>query len=109
MIHYAQLENSPRLQRLYKFLLDGMPHTTRDIVHGAEIMAVSTAVDELRENGFVIECRPVGRGRYEYQLQKPAPACCKQGTEEGVIPLTLPSPTRGEGKFTEGEGQLSLL
>lgn len=69
MIHYAQLENSPRLQRLFKLLSDGKAHTTRDIVYGAEIVAVSTAVDELRENGFVIECRPVRKGVYEYQLK----------------------------------------
>ena len=68
MIHYAKLESSERLQRLYKFLLDGKAHTTRDIVYGAEIMAVSTAVDELRENGFEIECRPVRKGVYEYQM-----------------------------------------
>ena len=80
-----------------------------EIIRDAQVCAVSTAVAELRLNGFVIECRPVGRGRYEYQLQKTERSHTGHGNEEGVIPLTLPSPTRGEGKFTEGEGQLSLL
>ena len=68
-MHFAKLDNSPRLQRLRAFLSDGRWHTTMDISRGADICAVNSAVDELRENGFVIPCRPAGvRGRYEYQL-----------------------------------------
>lgn len=74
-IKYAKLHNSPRLQRLLKFLSDGKKHTTKEIFIGADICAVNTAVDELRENGFDIPCnlREVKEDRskiYEYQLCK---------------------------------------
>lgn len=74
-IHYARLDNSPRLQRLLKFLSDCKPHTTREIFIGADICAVNTAVDELRENGFDVPCklREVKKDSsriYEYQLCK---------------------------------------
>lgn len=74
-IHYAKLYNSPRLQRLLKFLSDGKKHTTKEINRGADIQAVNTAVDELRENGFDIPCklREIKEDRskiYEYQLCK---------------------------------------
>lgn len=70
MIHYAQLEHSPRLQRLNAYLLEqnGRWRTTRDIIVGANICAVNTAVDELRCNGVAVDCRCAGRGRYEYRL-----------------------------------------
>lgn len=67
-VHYARLAESPRLQRLFALLGDGQWHGTRDIVHNAEVMAVNTAVTELRRNGYRIQCRCVGRGRYEYRL-----------------------------------------
>lgn len=55
-MNYARYETSDRLQRTLEFLLDGQPHTTRDIANGADICAVSAAVDELRENGFDVPC-----------------------------------------------------
>lgn len=66
-IHAAQLENSPRLQRLTAYLSDGRWHGTRDIVENGYIMAVNSAVTELRVNGIQIETRCVGKGRYEYR------------------------------------------
>jgi hypothetical protein len=55
-IHYAKLENSPRLQRLLALLKAAGKRgaTTRDISLGAEIFAASTAVVELRKNGFTV-------------------------------------------------------
>ena len=41
--------------------------TTRDIVYGANVMAVNTAVAELRHNGVDVACRCKGRGVYEYR------------------------------------------
>ena len=67
-IHYAKLDNSPRLQRLYALLQRG-PATTREIVTGADICAVNTAVDELRENGISVICESIGKGRYQYRLE----------------------------------------
>jgi hypothetical protein len=55
-IHFAKFEESPRLQGVLGFMLDGLPHTGLEIIHGANITAVSAAADELRENGFAMDC-----------------------------------------------------
>jgi hypothetical protein len=72
-IKYANLDNSPRLQRLMHLLSDCREHSTLDIIHGAGICAVNTAVAELRKNievyGINIICRKADRNRYMYQLQ----------------------------------------
>jgi len=52
----AILENSPRLQRVFKVLLDGQKHTTRDIIRRAAVCAVNSIVAELRENGINVTC-----------------------------------------------------
>ena len=61
-IHYANLATSPRLQRLLAILREypgGL--TTRQIVNRARIMAVPSAVCELRKQGFAITCKISGR------------------------------------------------
>ena len=63
-MHYARLEHSPRLQRLLAVLRQGGWYSTRDLVKQAEVMAISSAVDELRANGFEVQCER--RGRYWY-------------------------------------------
>lgn len=55
MMHYAIIDNSPRLQRLAEYLADGEWHSTRDIIHGANICAVNSAVSELRHNGYTVD------------------------------------------------------
>jgi hypothetical protein len=55
-IHFAKFAESERLQRVLYFMLDGQPHTALEIIHGANITAVSAAACELRENGFRVEC-----------------------------------------------------
>ncbi len=55
-IHFARYEESDRLQRVLDFMLDGLPHTGLEIIEGAKVTAVSAAADELRENGFAMEC-----------------------------------------------------
>lgn len=54
---YARIDNSPRLQRLAEYLADGRWHTTLDIVAGAMVCAVNSAVAELRANGIPVACR----------------------------------------------------
>ena len=54
-MHAATL-SSPRLRRVLAVLADGRPHTTRDIVRRARVMAVSACVAELRTHGAVIDC-----------------------------------------------------
>ena len=69
-LHAALLENSPRLQRVAKLLSDGKPRSTRDIIRGADVCAVSTIVDELRAaiNGFDIQCNQVAHNCWEYKM-----------------------------------------
>jgi biotin operon repressor len=59
-MHSALLSKSDRLKRVFNLLLDGQKHSTRDIVMGASVMAVSAVVSELRENGIDIECQREG-------------------------------------------------
>ena len=69
-IHAALLENSPRLQRVAKFLSDGKPRSTREIIIECDVCAVNAIVDELRDpkNGFDIECKRVSRTVWEYKM-----------------------------------------
>ena len=47
---------SPRLQRVLALLKDGKPHTTREIVRKAHVVAVNSCIAELRANGAEILC-----------------------------------------------------
>lgn len=67
-MNYANVEKSPRLQRTLRVLRAGGWHSTRALMRAADICAVNSVVAELRANGFAIDTRCVGRGRYEYQL-----------------------------------------
>ena len=70
-IHYARFIKSDRLQRLLLFMLDGKIHTTLEIIQGAGVCAVNSAVCELRRNGFSCYC--ISRSRpASYQLTDPA-------------------------------------
>lgn len=69
-IKYANVETSERLQRLLRFLSDYKEHTTLEIILGADIAAVNSAVDELRENGFTITCRRLARNRWAYRMER---------------------------------------
>lgn len=48
--------SSPRLQRVLAVLRDGRPHTTREIVRRAHVVAVNSCVAELRTHGAQIVC-----------------------------------------------------
>ncbi|WP_210879197.1 helix-turn-helix domain-containing protein [Roseovarius autotrophicus] len=54
-MHHAPL-TSPRLQRVLAVLRDGRPHTTREIVRRAHVVAVNSCIAELRANGAEILC-----------------------------------------------------
>lgn len=70
IIHYARLQQSQRLQKVLKYLSDGQPHTTFEIIMGCGVCAVNSIIAELRMNGMSISCRQVKgqRGVYQYQL-----------------------------------------
>lgn len=67
-MHYAQLKNSKRLQRLLKVLEDGQKHSTFDIITEAKICAVNSAVAELRANGFNINCKRIAKNIWQYWM-----------------------------------------
>lgn len=79
-MHAAKVTNSPRLQRVLDRLrqknrLDAMTNgdgfeTTRGLRDHADICAVNSCIAELRANGYIIETRCTGRGRYEYKLHE---------------------------------------
>lgn len=72
-MHFARLENSPRLQRVLNLLLNG-PHTTRQIIQKAgfekeSVCAVNSAMCELRLNGIpVLPAKCLSRGEFLYSL-----------------------------------------
>ncbi len=73
-MHAATLK-SARLRRILKVLSDGHPHSTREIVRRARVMAVSACMAELRQNGAEIVCvretDPVsGALRWNYTMTK---------------------------------------
>jgi len=59
----AKIANSERLQRVDKLLSDGQVYTTRDIMHLAQVCAVSACVAELKDpiNGRIIHCWRIGK------------------------------------------------
>jgi hypothetical protein len=61
-MHAAPL-SSPRLARVLRLLADGKPHTTREIVRGARVMAVNACVAELRPRRRDHLHHPVREGR----------------------------------------------
>lgn len=65
-MHAAKLEHSPRLQQLLSVLRQGRWYSTRELVKLAEVMAINSAADELRENGFDVQCER--RGQYWYPV-----------------------------------------
>lgn len=67
--------NSPRLQRVLALMSDGKPHTTRDVIRRAGVMAVNACMAELRHHGAEITCTkqaaPNGGGlRFYYTMLK---------------------------------------
>ena len=72
-IHYASLATSGRLQRLLVYLTGKDWVSTMDIVSGAGICAVNSAVSELRRNGIRVDCQMMhysetGARVYKYRL-----------------------------------------
>lgn len=73
-MHWAKVESSPRLQRLLAGLLDGRRRSTRELSRECEVYAVGTAIDELRRNGYDIECTREGRIFFYRLIARNGPA-----------------------------------
>ena len=71
-MHAARIDKSARLQRVLKLLRYKIPYrfTTLEIIKRAKVCAVNSIISELRANGYEIDCRCVGRGRFEYELKE---------------------------------------
>jgi hypothetical protein len=67
-MHYAKLDKSDRLQRVYNLLRQEGPQTTMQIIQKANVAAVSSIISEIRAQGIQIECQPIRRGVYKYTL-----------------------------------------
>ncbi len=68
-IHAAKLDNW-RLQRMLTLLKSGKRYTTLDVTRATKILAVGTVASELRANGIDVQCKCIGRGRFEYWLEE---------------------------------------
>lgn len=70
-MHAAALSRSERLQRVVKFLSDGREHSTLDVVNGAQVVAVNSAMAELRQQNYVIDCERRGdKWWYKMRIDK---------------------------------------
>jgi hypothetical protein len=67
-MHAARIEHSERLQRVLALLSDGAWHSTLDVVFAARVCAVNSCIAELRANGVRVDCRRIGKDRFEYRL-----------------------------------------
>lgn len=67
-MHHANLEKSPRLQRVLKVLQKyKRPQSTLDLIKKANVCAVNSCISELRRNGYSIKCQNKS-GIYYYSL-----------------------------------------
>lgn len=73
-IHFARIDKSNRLQKLYRVLKDGKKHSSLEINAKTGSVCVGTLASELRHNrGFAIDCEyldtlPDGSKIYNYQM-----------------------------------------
>lgn len=72
-LHAARLAASERLKRVAALLSDGRARTTLEIVAGAGVCAVNSAVAELRANGVPVRCWREGN-LWFYQLERSDPS-----------------------------------
>ncbi len=74
-MHSANLEKSHRLTRLLNVLIEAKQHqkvmSTMELVDKTRICAVSTAISELRAQGYVIDCFRVDRVFYYILVAHP--------------------------------------
>lgn len=113
--HYAHIEKSKRLRRVFFVLVDGKPKTTIQIQNEAGVAAAGAACTEVRENlkrkdlppdfqGYRLKksrrIKTVDGYAFVYVLERVVP------TGEGVAP---PVTTGPPSPPPNGRGQLKLL
>lgn len=68
-MHSANIETSSRLQSVLNVLRDGLPHSTRELIHASGMCAINSIISELRDNGIGVKCEREGR-IYRYRLER---------------------------------------
>ena len=68
MRHAAKIETSDRLQGVLAILKDRAWHGSFELMRQTNLVAIGSAISEIRANGYEVESRCVGQGRYEYRL-----------------------------------------
>jgi len=68
MRHAANLKTSERLQKVLAVLQDGQWHSSFDLMQKTNLVAVGSAISELRANGLEIKCECEAMGKYKYRL-----------------------------------------
>lgn len=102
-IHAAKIGTSERLQKVLAILEDGKWHGSFELMNQTKLVAIGSAISELRANGCKVESRCLGQGRYEYRLGERVEEGVS-GANEGRFTLAESSP-RFVGK---GESEIML-
>ena len=69
-MHYADIRTSERLQRVLRYLYSQFDATGMDIITCAGVASLTAAISELRENGYNIKCRVIGKGYSRVAIYK---------------------------------------
>lgn len=104
MRHAAKIESSERLQKVLAILEDGDWHGSFELMSQTKLVAIGSAISEIRANGFGIESRCVGQGRYEYRLGERVEEG-EQVANEGSLTLAESSP-RTMGATVKGKSEI---
>jgi len=59
-MHFANLKKSLRLRKTLNVLRDKQIHTTEQIRHDTNSVAVHSDISEVRANGYIIHCWDTG-------------------------------------------------
>ena len=78
-MHFSNIKTSKRLQWFMAFMGFGNWRTTREIMRGTGLCAISATASEVRANGFVVDClyshqTKNGSKVYKYRIRKPTNA-----------------------------------
>ena len=102
----ANPKKSQRLKRVLSVLNDGCEHSTRDLIHAAEVCAVNSIIAELRCNGHDIECRRVEDIWYYRLIGQPPTA----QSDEPPLPLDVSKAwTKVAAKIEDPKATLGML
>ena len=103
MRHAAKIETSDRLQGVLAILKDRAWHGSFELMRQTNLVAIGSAISEIRANGYEVESRCVGQGRDEYRLGERVEEGV-QGATEGRITLAESAPPQDPTDRITGKG-----